>query len=252
MARDMGISRDSEGLCILRLRLGDPARAQPLASAESAATAALQAPRGTPRLLGQVVDLGAMPDQSERIYLVNPVRLQGVESEGTTASIVVDGTRTVPVLVIGSRALTAGDLIVALAVGGRWVAESGAGSGSLPCSPCNIPRKNLTVSWVNPVIGNGSAPLLYTPPGQWNSACAHGLLYSLSCPGSILQFDVTYFVSGSCPSGQRQTCSSGGVPPFALQPGSHASSPFYASFTITGTGCPVLVSSGYTSFTITE
>ena len=90
-------------------------------------------------------------------------------------------------------------------------------SGSSPvlsCSPCSIPRKNLTLSWTNILIGDGSTPLVFVPPGQWNSACTNQLLFSLACPGSSVTLSVTYFLSGSCPTGQSQSCVSPGYDPF--------------------------------------
>ena len=121
-------------------------------------------------------------------------------------------------VVIGGTPPQAGDLLVALAVGGRWVAESRAGASSpvLSCSPCNIPKKNLTLSWTNSLIGAGSTPLVYVPPGQWNSACTNQLLFSLACPGSWITLSVTYFLSGYCPTGQSQSCVSPGYDPFTL------------------------------------
>ena len=71
-----------------------------------------------------------MPSATDRVFL--SIRSAGwKEDEGATASLAVDGTRTIPVVVIGETAPQAGDLLLALAVGGRWVAESRAGS-----SPC--------------------------------------------------------------------------------------------------------------------
>jgi hypothetical protein len=223
------------------------------------ATAALslattQAPRGTPRLLGQVVGGGGMPTGTDLVYLMNPVRLDGGDAEGTTASLTVDGSRNIPVVVIGGTPPQAGDLLVALAVGGRWVAESRAGSSPpvLNCMPCNIPKKNLTLSWSNVMIGDGATPLVFVAPGQWNSACTNELLFSLTCPGSSLTLSVTYFLSGYCPTGQSQSCLSPGYDPFTLSLESSSCSPFYLHYTVTGAGCPVLWSNGYASFSITE
>jgi len=139
----------------------DPTRLLRLRSRDPRAIAALGlstalAPRGTPRFLGQVVGGAGMPTGTDRVYLLNPVRLDGLDAEGATASLAVDGARTIPVVVIGGTPPQAGDLLVALAVGGRWVAESRAGSSPpvLYCSPCNIPKKNLTLSWTNLMIGD--------------------------------------------------------------------------------------------------
>jgi hypothetical protein len=217
-----------------------------------AAEASALAPRGTPRFVGRVVNGGAMPSQTGQVYLVNPVRLGGVESEGTTASVSVDTTRTIPVVVIGETPPEVGDLLIAMAVGGRWVASAGGAPLSFACSPCPIPKKNLTVSWANVLTGNGSTTLVFTAPAQWNSACSHQLLYSLSCPGGQIQFAVTYFLSGSCPGGQKQSCVSPGHNPFALILTSSTCSPFFLRYAVTSQSCAVLGNNGYSSFTITE
>jgi hypothetical protein len=235
-----------DSLRIVRLREEAPL------PAESPAAAARQAARGVPRLAGRVSNGGAMPTATDHVFLVSPARLDGAEAEGGAASISSDPARTVPVVVIGSRVPSLGDVVIALSLGGRWVAESGPGQGSLDCWPCPIPQKDLTVSWTNPVLGNGSATLAYRPPSLWASSCAHGLLYTLSCPGSILQFGVTYFLSGNCPTGQQQTCSSAGAPPLSLRLSEYLCSPLYLKYVISGTGCPVLGSSGYSSFVVTE
>jgi hypothetical protein len=234
------------------LRLRWESNHEPGSPAPISAPVAASALRGTPRFLGQVVNGGAMPTGTGRVYLVNPVRLSGGELEGVPASPAVDGTRMVPVVVIGNSTPRVGDFLVALAVGSRWVAESGATPPPLPCSPCNIPKRNLTLSWTNSQLGNGSAALVFTPPGQWNSGCTNHLLFSLSCPGSLIQFTVTYFLSGSCPTGQSQSCNSPGHEPFALFLASYNCAPFFLQYTVTGASCPVLGSNGYSSFTITE
>ena len=96
-------------------------RGEALAQASSFAAAARRRPRGTPRLVGRVIDGGAMPAQTERVFLVNPARIDGAEAEGQSGSIVAEAGRAVPVVVIGSRVPAAGDALIALSVGGRWV-----------------------------------------------------------------------------------------------------------------------------------
>jgi hypothetical protein len=135
---------------LIRDRLALDRPPQALARVADRAQASTRAPRGSPRLLGLVVNKGAMPGSTEKVFLINPVRLEGGESEGAAAAPVVDCTRTILVVVIGSTLPVTGDLILAHAVGGRWVAEKGASASSLSCSPCPIPKKNLTVSWTNP------------------------------------------------------------------------------------------------------
>src|SRR5262249_13984003 len=135
---------------------------------------------------------------------------------------------------------------------GRWVADSSVSIPPMACSPCPIPKKNLTLSWTNVLEGPGSTPLIFTPPGQWKSPCTNQLLYTLTCPGITAQFCVAYFISGSCPGGQPQTCCAPGFDPFALALTSYTCSPFFLHYTVTSESCAVLAISGYTSFTITE
>jgi hypothetical protein len=236
---------------ILRLRMDD-AREFHGPGLEPAGDAASTA-RGTPRFLGQVVSGGAIPTASDRVFLVNPVALYGAEAEGAPAVLVADGSRTIPVVVIGQTAPGVGDLLLALSVGGRWVAEvGGASAPGLSCAPCAIPRKNLTLSWTNNLFGSGSGTLVFTPPGEWSSACINQLLFQLSCPGSMVQLSVTYFLSGVCPSGQSQSCTSTGYAPFSITLASFSCSPFLMRFTVQSADCPALWGNGYSSFTITE
>ena len=208
--------------------------------------------RGTPRFVGKVTSGGAMPSVTDRVFLVNPVQFDGTEAEGSAAVLVAAGSRTIPVVVIGQTAPEVGDLLLALSVGGRWVAEAGGGGVALPCSPCMIPKKNLTLSWTNNLLGPGSCTLVFSPPGQWTSSCVNQMLFQLSCPGSMVQLSVTYFVSGGCPSGQSESCTSLGSAPSSLTLASFSCNPFLLQFTVNNTGCPALWSNGYSGFAVTE
>jgi hypothetical protein len=136
-------------------------------------------------------------------------------------------------------------------VGGRWVAE-GNPQPALGCSPCPIPKRDLTLSWTGVLGGDGSTPLVYTAPGQWNSACSNQLLYSLSCPGGSIRFAVTYFVSGGCPGGQARSCVAPGDDPLTLLLDSSSCRPFFLRYTVSSQGCPALADNGISAFTITE
>jgi hypothetical protein len=244
------MSQDSARL--LRLRWSDDLDFSTRTLAPRAAMATSPSPRGTPRFVGRVVSGGSMPGQTERIFLLNPVRLDGMETEGSSASLWVDGSRTIPVVVVGQTPPQLGDVLTAHAVGGRWVAQAGGQTPKLSCAPCPIPQKDLTVSWTNSLVGSGSAPLVFRPPGQWNSACSNQLLYSLTCPGGQVQFAVTYFLTGTCPTGQKQSCVSPGHNPFALLLTSSSCSPLFLRYQCTSQICPALGNEGYSSFTITE
>ena len=241
---------------LLRLRWDDhrepssviPAPAKSLAQALAVKTAA----RGTPRFLGQVTTAGTIPQGTNRVYLVNPAQCGGVEGEGASATLSVDVRRTIPVVVVGSTPPQKGDLLLAFSVGGRWVAESSVRPPGLPCWPCSIPRKTLTVSWTNSMLGNGSAPLVYRPPGLWSTGCINQVIFALDCLGGVTQFAVSFFVSGSCPGGQSQSCQSPGYEPFGLTLVDYTCEPFMLHYQIVGAECPLLSGSGYTSFVVTE
>jgi len=209
-------------------------------------------PSSSAAQLVQIGNGGHMPTATNAIFLGYPAFLDGAETEGGSPAYHVDGTRTVPVLVIGSRVPVAGDFLVARAVGGRWVAESGGTPPGLPCWPCQIPRKTLTVSWTNSQLGNSSAPLVYRPPGLWSTGCVNQIIMALDCLGGIIQFAVTFFVSGSCPGGQSQSCQSPGYEPFGLTLADSTCSPFHLHYQIVGAECPLLSGSGYTDFFVDQ
>lgn len=196
---------------------------------------------------------GSMPTSGNKWFLSYPVEIDGDEGEGEVPTFETDATRTVPVLVVGTRVPAAGDVLTAVHVGGRWIAESGASNPVAICTPCSIPKKTLTVSWTNTMLGNGSAPLVYRPPNLWSAACVNQLVIAMDCLAGIIQFVVTYFVSGSCPSGQFQSCQSPGFDPFGLTlVEDYTCDPFHLHYHITGAECPLLSGSGYTDFYIDE
>jgi hypothetical protein len=124
-------------------------------------------------------------------------------------------------------------------------------ANELACSPCNIPKNNLTVSWVNPIIGNGSTTLTYTAPDTWISGCTNGLIYQLSCLANVLVFKACYHSGAGC-TGTQTCCSSSGTAPFTLLLSTYTCTPFSLTYATSSTGCPTLFSSGYTSFTVTN
>jgi hypothetical protein len=127
----------------------------------------------------------------------------------------------------------------------------GCGGGSLSCSPCDIPQNDLTVSYVNPIIGNGSWTLTYTAPDTWISACTNGLTSQLSCLNNVLVFKVCYYSGGGC-TGAQTCCSSANAAPFTLLLSTYTCTPLSLKYTTSSGGCPTLFSSGYTSFTVTD
>jgi hypothetical protein len=206
------------------------------------------------RMLVQVYDGGAMPAQPDRVYFTHPVELGGDETEGGGATPVVDTTTTVPVVVVWGVP-SVGDILTAYAVGGRWVAErTGAGTGpTYPCGPCQVPKKDLTVSWTNLILGNGSTTLVYSGrlATQWISGCTNELLYELVCTEGLVEFRVYYFLSGACPSGQSQSCSTIRGSPYSLTVTDLVcGTGFLLACQVTSASCPNLGSYGYTGFTV--
>lgn len=211
-------------------------------------------PSGTPRRLVQIYDGGSMPSAPDHFFLAFPIEIDGAETEGGTGTPVVDASQPIVVDVLG-HAPSAGDVLTAYAVGGRWVAERGgsSGGGSIACSPCSIPTQNLTLSWVNVISGNGSTTLTYAnTPAAWTSGCTNGLLYKLVCTGGQVELRVIYFTTGSCPTGSQQYCSNLRATPFGLTLSSYTCSPFSLTFLSRSAACPTVANSGYTQFTITK
>lgn len=105
-------------------------------------------PVASARRLVSIYDGGAMPSQPSRVFLSHPVELDGSESEGSSASADVNSSATIPVLVL-QGVPQAGDLLVATAVGGRWVAERPAGGPTnicvIACNPA-VPVYAATVT----------------------------------------------------------------------------------------------------------
>ena len=200
----------------------------------------------------------ACPTAAGSLLLCHPVELDGSEVEGGAGTPTVDSSQTIAVDFLGSVP-SAGDLAVAFAVGGRWVAERGVGGGvaTVPCSPCPIPEQDLTISWTNLISGPGSATLTYSAfPSIWKTkgplgdGCVNGMIYELLCSEGQLELVITYFISGSCPTGQSNSCSNLEVYPFGLVLSSHTCSPFSLTFTV-APGCPEVEAPGFTSYTIT-
>jgi hypothetical protein len=206
------------------------------------------------RELVQVYNGGAMPTTVPAVYLTHPAMMNGAETEAAAPTFDVDATTTIPVVVLGPRVPVAGDYLVAHGLGGRMVAQGTKPSGppTLSCSPCNIPKKNLALCWANGLSGNGSTTLVFTEPGGWNSSCTNQLLYNLTCNGGLIQFTVTYFLSGTCPTGQSQQCLSPGSNPYALNMDAYTCAPLYLHYTVTGSNCPVLFSNGYSAFWVKD
>ena len=205
------------------------------------------------RKLVQVYNGGMFPATSDKIYLTHPVDLDGPEAEGISATPIVDTTTSIPVVVLWGVPQV-GDLLTAYAVGGRWVAERAVASDQqgYPCGQCQIPKKNLTVSWANLILGNASTTLIYSgsPTTRWISQCSNELFFQLLCTQNQVEFQVHYFLFGSCPTGEGQYCSTSHANPYKLVQTNLSCSPFLLTCNVTSSSCPYLASYGYTGFTI--
>ena len=159
----------------------------------------------------QIYDGGIDATAPDTFYFSHPVELDGTEIEGGSGTPTADTTQTIPVDVLW-HVPSVGDILVAYAVGGRWVAERG-GPASVPlspCHPCGLPLANLVLSWTNTLTGPGSTTLVYNGNPHsptWKTGCVNNLLFQILCAGGEVEFDVTYFISGVCPTGQPGICS---------------------------------------------
>jgi len=209
--------------------------------------------RGTPRFIGRVVSGGGMPDSHDKIYLVAPVQIGGDESEGASGSLIDDPARVIPVAVVGTKPPTVGDLVLVHSISGRWVAElNGATPTDVVCSPCDVPRKNLTLSWTNVLTGGSSIQLAFDGSSRWRGGCANQIVFALACQSGVLAFSATYFPNGDCPDGQPQICSSAGGAPNGMTIVQNVCDPFVLAYAPASATCPYLVSRGYTKFVVTE
>jgi len=207
---------------------------------------------GAQRFLGRVVDGGAAPTSTDRIFLLNPTTLSGAESVGAGPLVGADPSRRVPVIVVGSKLPKAGDILVAFSIGGRWVAETGTPPTHVECEGCLTPRTNLTVSWANFLTGPGSTTLIYDGVDSWDSPCVNQLKLNLTCRQGSATFQIQYFLSGPCPTGLATGCSSPGPSPVGMAPTQVLCSPFLRRYAVTAASCPALASQGYSQFTITQ
>jgi hypothetical protein len=214
-----------------------------------------QQPFSSARLAVQVYNGGSMPSSLPAVFFTHPVLITGSETEGGSGTLTADTATTVPVVFIGSTVPSVGDYATAYAVGCRWVAERGgsSGGGSVPCSPCNIPAENLTISWTNPLSGDGSATMIYNSGTElWTTGCVDGgFQFRLGCNAGTLELRAIFFTGGGCPNGTSNFCSNLRSAPLTLTFSTHTCSPFSLAYTVAESGCPALFSPGNTQFVIT-
>ncbi len=205
---------------------------------------------GAPGFIGRVRDEGAIPPAGERVFLASPVRFDGIDAEGSGADLSTDESRSIPVVVVGSRAPKAGDLIIVHASGGRWVSEIGGPPKTVACGGCEAPRQNLTLTWTNGIQGVQSSPMTFNGLDEWKTGCINQIVFRLSCRADATTFSADQYADGSCPTGQPTTCSSSGSPSPGMTLTIQSCDPFLLQFA--PTSCPAISSLGYTRFTITR
>ncbi len=103
--------------------------------------------RTTPMRLVQIYNGGAMGSQPNLVYLAHPVELDGAESEGGSGTPLADPSLTIPLVVLGHPP-AAGDILQAVAIAGRWVAQRGAApqTTSIQLIGCSGPLSGVSIS----------------------------------------------------------------------------------------------------------
>ena len=75
------------------------------------------------------------------------------------------------------------------------------------CLPVTLPQKDLQLEITNLLYGNQTVTLSYGGNGTWSTACVNGLMFTLGCLGGKIELRAIYFVTGNCPGGTQQYCS---------------------------------------------
>jgi hypothetical protein len=181
-------------------------------------------PVTTPRRLVQIVTVSATPSASPNIFwAARPVLLAGTEVEGGTDSAGSEGE--VLYVDVINRPPVVGDVLVAHAVGGRWVAEltmsTPTPTGDYHCGTCDIPKHDLSYTLTNSIFGDTSGTLTYSSVGpKWSGPCTqlpdglpgHGAEVNLLCNNafSTLLVQVCDLV---CPNSDVTCCTNLAAPP---------------------------------------
>lgn len=109
---------------------------------------------GSARQLVSIFQETTIPTQPDRYFAAHPATLGCAETEGDPCPPTIDTSTTMYVDVL-NQAAVAGDLLVATAVGGRWVAEKGSSKKNcgcyIPCQTIQIPASDLTLTMAGSV-----------------------------------------------------------------------------------------------------
>ena len=123
-----------------------------------------------PLLVGRVYGNPTVPTNNSVFVSINPVDVSGIESEGETGIITVDGSRTILVYLMGSKPVVAGDYVICRFLGNRWVAErlgTSISGISLPGCPCVLVPTTLSMTSSKPSSNNlifQNATFVYAAP----------------------------------------------------------------------------------------
>lgn len=93
-------------------------------------------------MLVQIFDGGNIPTMGDRVFLGYPLEADADDTEGGSPSYMPDMDQPMPIVVINQPAV-AGNILVAHAIGGRWVAEK---SGQPPSSCVWFCGTNVNIS----------------------------------------------------------------------------------------------------------
>lgn len=118
--------------------------------------------------------------------------------------------------------------------------------GCLDCSPCRVPKNDLTLAWTG--AGGGSTTLTYDGVHTWTGPCLVGdtVRFVAECSGGIL-LRFQYFADADCSGGADTGCN---LVSSALT--SYTCCPFSLTFALTNANCPTLYALGYRTLTLTS
>ena len=123
------------------------------------------------------------------------------------------------------------------------------------CQPCFVPDVDLTLSWINGTLGNGSCTLIYDSSTEtWNSGCvANNMKYRYVCysTGFCTDLIVTSH-DATCPASPHNSCSvCFPINGFQLQyQDGYTCVPYHVEYPCILTGCTHLTNMGFTKFII--
>ncbi len=126
--------------------------------------------------------------------------------------------------------------------------ECGCPTAGLSCTPCDIPYTNLSLAYVNALVGSSSTAMTWNGLtgllAAWSTTCllAGSTRITLLCIAGINTLEVLTYSGGAC-TGLVEVCD--------LAPVSSTCSPLSLAFTVNALVCPGAYTNGWRSFTVT-